>query len=306
MKIISGTTEFQLNNDTAVVIGKFDGIHKGHQKLIGEILRQKEKGLLACVFSFDPAPAVYFGKSDGKELLDRDEKRELLEQMGVDVLIEFPMNEMTAAMEPEVFAKEVLAGRLRAKFVAAGTDLSFGAGGKGNRILLERMGELYGFGVVTIQKVMDGSKEVSSTYIRELLENGDLAKVRELSGRPYEIRGIVSHGKKLGRTIGMPTANLIPSPHKLLPPPGVYYSTVQYDGKEYRAISNIGYKPTVSDQKLLGIESYLFDFSGQIYGEPIRVILHEFRRPEQRFESLEELKNQLKEDLLAGKDYISS
>ena len=132
LEIIANTTDFEINRETAVAIGKFDGVHLGHRRLLQEVLEQKKKGLAACVFTFDPTPAVLFGLSDGKELTTREEKRRLFEHMGVDILIEFPLNMETAAISPESFVEDILAGQMNTRFVAAGADLSFGSRGAGN------------------------------------------------------------------------------------------------------------------------------------------------------------------------------
>ena len=139
MEIIAGTTDFYLEKDTAVAIGKFDGVHLGHRRLLEEILNKKKNGLAACVFTFDPTPAVLFGLSDGKELTTREEKRRLFEHLGIDILIEFPLTKETAATEPERFVTEILAKQMNTRFVAAGEDLSFGKNGAGNAELLEKM-----------------------------------------------------------------------------------------------------------------------------------------------------------------------
>lgn len=303
MEIISNTSDFYLKKETAVALGKFDGVHIGHRRLLSEILEQKKHGLLACVFTFEPAPAVLFGKSDGKELTTREEKRLLFERMGVDILIEFPLTKESAAMEPEVFARQVLKEQMNVQFIAAGTDLSFGAGGRGNAALLNALAEELDFKVKVIEKVCIEDREVSSTYIRTLLERGDLRQVERFLGMPYMIVGNVMHGNRIGRTLGFPTVNQIPEENKLLPPFGVYYSRVLWRGKEYRAISNVGCKPTVTDEHVCGVESYLYDFDEEIYGENIEVYLYEFKRPERQFKGLEELHRQLLEDIEAGEHY---
>ncbi len=300
MKIITGTKEFILGRETAVAIGKFDGVHIGHRRLLQEILAQRERGLEACVFTFDPPPAVLFGCSDGKELTTTEEKRSLFEHMGVDVLIEFPLTYETAATPPEDFARNILSGQMKAKFIAAGTDLSFGAKGAGNAQLLQAMAPELGFEVKTIEKVCINGREVNSSYIREQLKFGEMEVVQEFLGMPYAVSGTVMHGNRIGRTIGFPTVNLLPGENKLLPPNGVYYSEVLFAGNTYRAISNIGYKPTVTEEKVLGVESYLYDFQEEIYDESIEVRLYAFKRPEQRFENLEELKRQLAKDIAEG------
>ncbi len=302
MQIIKDTVHFSLDGESAVAIGKFDGIHIGHKKLLQEILAQKQRGLKACVFTFDPPPAVLFGYSDGKELTTREEKRMLFEQMGVDILIEYPLTRESAAIEPEEFVKDVLVGQMNTRFIAAGTDLSFGNKGRGNAELLYRMAPELQMEVQTIDKVCVEDVEVSSTRVRKLVEDGKMQEVKTLLGEPYTIAGQVLHGNKIGRTIGFPTVNLLPEKEKLLPPNGVYHSKVLVRGQWYQAITNIGCKPTVSEEPIIGVESYLYDFSQEIYDEKIIVALYEFARPERRFDSLEQLKQQLKIDIEHGKN----
>lgn len=306
MEIITNTADFYLKKETAVAIGKFDGVHIGHRRLLEEILEKKKEGLCACVFTFDPAPAVLFGLSDGKELTTKEEKHALFKRMGVDILIEFPMNSETAATLPEVFAREILAERMQARFLAAGSDLSFGARGAGNASLLKKLGSGLGFQVSIIDKVCFEGKEISSTYVRSCVEDGDMERAEKLLGMPYPVIGTVVKGNQLGRTLGFPTLNLLPESSKLLPPNGVYYSQVLCGGRIYRAISNVGYKPTVTKVKVMGIESYLYDFQEDAYGREIEVYLLKFRRPERRFEDVEALGRQLKEDIAAGASYGNS
>ena len=185
MEIIAGTTDFYLEKDTAVAIGKFDGVHLGHRRLLEEILGRKKYGLAACVFTFDPTPAVLFGLSDGKELTTREEKRRLFERLGIDTLIEFPLTKETAATEPERLATEILAKQMNTRFVAAGEDLSFGKNGAGNAELLERMAPHLGFCVQTIEKIEVNGIEVSSTYIRKLVEEGRMGGRRDAGNALY-------------------------------------------------------------------------------------------------------------------------
>lgn len=301
LKIIANTTDFYLERETAVAIGKFDGVHIGHRRLLEEILEQKANGLAACVFTFDPTPAVLFGYSDGKELTTREEKRSLFQKMGVDVLIEFPLTYETAAIMPEQFVTDILMQRMKVKFVAAGTDLSFGNKGAGKAALLEELGRTNGFEVRTIEKISLGGMEVSSTYVRELVEAGRMQEVSEFLGMPYFIKGKVVHGNRIGRNLGFPTVNLLPARDKLLPPNGVYYSDVQVRDKNYAAITNIGCKPTVTEERVVGVESYIYDFAEDIYGEEIEVYIKDFKRPEMQFADLEELQERLRLDVEEGR-----
>jgi len=301
MQLITQTTEFLLMEPSVVAIGKFDGIHRGHKELLNEVIKYKEKGLKAVVFTFDPPPSVLFGDGSRKEITLRDEKRKIFEEMGIDVLIEFPLNRQTAATEPEDFVRNLLVKQMNAKQIVAGTDVSFGNKGKGDGALLMRLSEELGYGVSLIDKIGFEGREISSTYVREEVALGNMETVERLLGAPYFVSGIVSHGKKLGRTIGMPTANLELSPDKLLPPNGVYYSRVDIEGKTYNGITNIGTKPTVSDEVKMGAETFIYDFEGVLYDKEIKVELLSFKRPEMKFHSVKELKAQMEKDIEEGR-----
>ncbi len=297
MEIISNTTEFYINEPTAVAIGKFDGVHVGHRGLLEEILQKKEEGLLACVFTFDPSPAVFFGKSDKREITDRYEKRRIFEKMGVDVLIEFPLNYETAEISPDNFAIDVLSVKLNAAFVAAGTDLSFGYRGAGNAKLLTKIGQREGFSVKTIEKVKVNGVTASSSHIKELIENGYVKEAEAFLGEPYSFTGSVMHGKALGAKLGYPTIN-VPIPEgKIIPKNGVYKSRVKIDTFVYDGLTNIGSKPTVSDENVISSETYIINFDGDIYGNEVEIMLSSFIRPEKKFESVSDLVNQIEADL---------
>lgn len=304
MKIIEGTTDFVLPEKSAVAIGKFDGIHLGHQKLLAKLLAQKEQGLLATVFTFDMQISAFFGGEE-KELTTRDEKREMFADFGIDVLIEFPLNTETAATAPEAFVQTYLAERMRAAYICAGPDLSFGKGGTGDYALLARNADRFGYRAELIEKVRVDGAEVSSTRVREAVRLGKMAEAGRMLGKPYAVSGPVEHGKKLGRTLGMPTANLLPEKDKLLPPNGVYHTRVRIDGKESvcRGISNVGCKPTVSNENRVGVETYLYDFAGNLYGRRITVEFFEFRRPERKFASVEALRAQIAADIAAEREF---
>ena len=304
MQIVSDKTEFKLKGASAVAIGKFDGIHAGHYRLIDEILRQKKNGLKSVIFTFFPSATVYFGGEDAKELTTREEKREIFERMGIDVLVEFPLNPETAATDPVDFVKKILIEMMNMKFLAAGEDVSFGKGGKGNRVLLEEMAEENDFTVKIIEKIFDHGKEISSTYVREEILKGNMELASELLSRNYSMEGIVENGMHLGRKMGFPTVNLYPPKEKLMPPYGVYYSDVFYNGSMYHGITNIGVKPTVQQTKRVNAETYLYDFDRDIYGKKIRLELLKFKRPEQKFQDLAGLQKQLRQDVEDGKHWF--
>lgn len=303
MQIIERETAFQLHKPSAVAIGKFDGIHRGHQSLLRHVLDQKEKGLQAVVFTFDPSPAVFFSGAELPELTTKNEKHKLFSELGIDVLIEFPLNHETAATEPERFIEEILAGQMKTAYIAAGTDLSFGKAGKGDAALLKNLADRFGYRAEIIEKVCLEGVEISSSYVRDVIRQGNMEKAERLIGEPYSVSGIVAHGKKLGRKLGMPTVNLLPEKEKLLPPYGVYFSEVSVGERVYKGITNIGCKPTVNEEKQAGVETYLYDFAQDIYGKEIMVRLFSFHRPEQKFESVEALKKQMAADIARGRYY---
>ena len=302
MQIIKQTTEFNLSGASAVAIGKFDGVHLGHRKLIHKIIEQKRENLLATVFTFDTSAAAFFGGEE-KELTTVAEKRRIFEEMGVDVLIEFPLNRETAATEPVEFVHRYLSAQMHAAYICAGEDLSFGKGGAGNYALLEEYAGRYGYRTELIDKVTMGGEPVSSTRVRETVRIGHMEDAAQMLGMPYSVSGFVEHGARLGRTIGMPTANLLPEKDKLLPPNGVYYSRAVIDGRIYKGISNVGCKPTVNAESVVGVETYLYDFEDNLYGKDITVELLAFRRPEMKFDSVEHLQRQMEADIAAGRDY---
>lgn len=302
MQIIENTTEFQLKNKSAVALGKFDGIHLGHRRLLERVLEQKKRGLSTVVFTFDTSAASFFG-GETKELSTREEKREAFARLGLDVLIEFPLNRETAATEPADFVADYLAGQMRTAYLCAGHDISFGKGGAGDYTLLAGLSEIYGYQVELIEKVRVDGEEVSSTRVRQAVRTGEMEKASAMLGAPYRVSGKVVHGRQLGRKLGMPTANLLPDERKLLPPNGVYYSRAKLGEKTYRGISNVGYKPTVSEERVMGVETYLYDFSGEVYDRDMTVELLAFRRQERAFESVEALRRQIASDVEAGRNF---
>ena len=302
MVIIENTTEFHLEYKSAVALGKFDGIHLGHRRLLDRVLEQKKRGLQTVVFTFDTSAASFFG-GETKELSTREEKRDMFSRLGIDVLIEFPLNRETAATDPADFVTRYLAAQMQTAYLCAGADISFGRGGAGDYALLADYAGNCGYRVELIDKVCVDGEEVSSTRVRQAVRAGEMEKVSFMLGSPYRVSGKVVHGRQLGRKLGMPTANLLPDERKLLPPNGVYYSRAELGEKSYRGISNVGYKPTVSEDKILGVETYLYDFEGEVYDRDMTVELLAFRREERAFGRVEALRRQIEADVEAGRNF---
>ena len=206
-------------------------------------------------------------------------------------------------MEPETYIRKVLVEQLHAKCIVAGEDVSFGKKGMGNYRLLEQKSEEYGYQVIIIDKVQYQGREISSTYVRDAVKQGEMELVTKLLGQPYHVGGPIVHGRHLGTGLGMPTVNILPPPEKLLPPNGVYYSYVMMNGRIYLGITNIGTKPTVSGEAVMGVETFIYDFDQDVYGQDIQVYLLHYKRPEMRFHGIEALKKQMATDIAAGREY---
>lgn len=306
MKVITGTRDFEIGEPTVVTIGKFDGRHKGHQKLLREMLRQKEmKGLRTAVFTFDMAPMGVVSGRRQTAITTNRERRNNMAKMGIDYLVEYPFDQETAHMMPEDFVAEVLVRRMKAQAVAVGPDCSFGYRGAGDAGLLCALAPKYGFEAVIVEKEKDLQRDISSTYIREELDRGNIEKANALLGEPYAIHGTVVHGNHIGGTfLGFPTANIVPPPEKHLPPFGVYVSRVLAGGSYYGGVTNIGRKPTIQGDSPVGVETFIMGLEADLYGKDIEVQLLHFERPEQKFGSLEELKSQIEKDKQYAAEYL--
>lgn len=304
MRYIRKTLDFEAEKPSVITLGKFDGVHRGHMKLINRILELgKKDDLETVIFTFDVSPQVRLGQRKTQMLLTNEERRKRLHDLGVHTLIECPFIPEVMCMEAEDFINEILVKKLHARAVIVGPDFHFGHERKGTPELLEYLGRNQGFAVEVLNKVMDGSREISSTYIREELQRGHIEKANELLGYPYAVTGEVVRGHQLGRTIGVPTINQIPGEDKILPPRGVYASRTSVAGREFFGITNIGVKPTVLE-KFVGVETYLFGCDLDLYGEKARVELYHYQRPEQKFDSVEALKRQLQKDEEHGKKFF--
>lgn len=291
MQYITGK-EFKLNN-TCVTLGKFDGIHLGHQKLLRELQKDIKPEQRCVMFSFELPECA-------KVLFTEEERRSILASEGIDVLIAYPFNEETKAITADAFLRDILMKKLGMKKIVVGTDNRFGFQRAGSPEMLAANAKMYGYQVIVCEKaVMDG-EEISSTRIKRVLQEAKIPEVNAMLGREYFIQGSVERGKQLGRTIGFPTINVIPPKNKLLPPCGVYVSKTELDGKEYFGITNIGVRPTVGKQEANWVETHLLDFDSECYGALAKTKLYWFIRPETVFSGLDELKNQITKDCKAA------
>lgn len=306
MEYIRKTLDFKIEEPTAVTLGKFDGLHRGHELLMNTVLEYSKKYQVSSVaFTFDMPPRNRVEEIIANVLTTNDEKQYIFEKQGIDYLIECPFTTEVMSMEPKDFI-EWISKSLNMKYVVVGDDFRFGHKRAGDYHTLQEYEEAYGYKTIVLDKLKDSNRDISSTYVREKIADGNIRKANELLGYNYFIKSEILHGKKLGRRIGMPTINMILPKNKLLPPNGVYVTEVLVDGKTYMGVTNVGYKPTVSEERVIGVETYIDDFNQDLYGEKIVVSFLEFIRPEMKFASIEELKAQMESDIQVARKYYKN
>ncbi|WP_218997800.1 bifunctional riboflavin kinase/FAD synthetase [Shewanella algae] len=290
-----------------LTIGNFDGVHRGHAEVIANLVKKaRHFGLPATLMTFEPQPQELFRGQDAPARLSllRD-KVKLLAELGIDRLVCVNFNQKFAQVPAKEFVEELLVRKLGVKYLVVGDDFCFGRARQGNFELLRSAGEQHGFAVVSTQSFLVGDHRVSSTMVRDALAKGNLEQARRLLGHPYTLSGKVAHGKKLGRTLGFPTAN-IAMKRKVVPVRGVFAVRFWWDGSEqYDGVANVGFRPTVQGQNCQ-LEVHLFDFEGDLYGRKVEVELVAKIRDEKPFESLEALKKQIMNDADEARALLSN
>ena len=289
MQCISIDDGIKLKN-TIVTVGKFDGIHRGHEKLL-EVLSKNANGRQKVVLTFAAAPCAYLSDSTNKTIVTEQEKRILCQQQGIDIYMQMPLNKDFLGLSPEQFIKNILQDKIGATTIVCGPDFRFGRNASGDIALLKK------YQLIVIEKEQYQRKDISSTDIRKKIEEGKMLEVNEMLDHPYSIIGKVEQGKHLGRTIGLPTANIVPDETKLLPPKGVYRTIVVVNGMCFHAISNVGINPTVEHGTRTKVETHILDYKEYIYNEIVKIQFYEFIRPERTFNSVEELQLQIQRDI---------
>ena len=302
--VVINNTNIEQNDLTAVTLGTFDGMHLGHKKLIETTKQYAEKNSLRTVmFSFYPHPVSVIKKDKSfYTILSREEKIKTAEEMGIDIYIEYPFSTEFASLEPYDFLK-TLCNKLKCKVLIVGNDYCFGKGRKGDFEFLKAHSKEFGFEAIQIDAVEMSGERVSSTNIRKCIMNKDFETAAILLGKKYFVTGTVCYGNQLGRTMGFPTANIIPDKNKLLPPDGVYITTAEINGNVYKSLTNIGKNPTVNGTTKT-VETFMFDFDKDIYNSEIKVNFHKFLRNEIKFENIDKLKKQLESDKLSAEKYF--
>lgn len=300
MIIIKSINEIDNISKSVVTIGNFDGVHKGHQVLIKKTVKfANENNLKSIVFTFENHPINYFKNKKIKNIITNSEKISKIKKLGVDILIMIPFDSYMTKISPLEFIKEILIDKLDAKKIIVGHDFTFARRKEGNIKILKEMSFKYRFDLEIVNSIDINDIRVSSTHIRQLVDNGDVDKVNKYLGYNFLIKGKIIKGKQLGRTIGFPTANIKINDNLLIPKKGVYVTSVYIDDNIYYGATNIGYNPTVKGESL-SIETNILEFSEDIYGKIIKLEFLERIRDEKKFNSIDELKLQLKKDT----DYI--
>jgi riboflavin kinase / FMN adenylyltransferase len=286
---------------SAVTVGSYDGLHVGHRKIIVAMIdRAREENLRSVLVTFEPHPRLVLDTSSScpvRLLTTFNEKTEVLERMGIDLLFVVRFDSRFAERSSESFIRDVLVGMLGARHVIVGYDHGFGHDRRGSGATLRTLGEECGFAVDVVGEVFVGEEPVSSTRIRKLLLEGRVREANACLGEPYHLSGTVVDGARRGRELGFPTVNLRPADTcKLLPAKGVYIARTSIDGREWPVMMNIGTRPTVSEDGAVTVEAHLIGFSGDLYGREMCFRLLDYVREERRFASLGELQAQLRAD----------
>ncbi|MCM0648105.1 riboflavin biosynthesis protein RibF [Clostridium swellfunianum] len=292
MRYISGN-DFIMKN-TCVAFGSFDGVHTGHHAVINRLIDASKERLTSVVLSFEYDESLL---KDRKVLSTEEEKQYLLSKNGPEVMISYKISEENKDISIEQFIKDILLDKLGAQVIVAGENDS-------NICVLRECAQRYEYKLVECGTVLTDDEPVTSRRIIKELEEGNLQKANELLGHPYLLMGKVMHGKALGRTVGMPTANLGYGEHKQLPTYGVYGTLSEIEGEKVKGLTNIGKRPSVDNYNYVTIEAFLLDFSGDLYDKTITLETHVFIRGVKKFNNLDEVKAQVNNDIESIRAYL--
>lgn len=290
-----------------ITIGNFDGLHRGHQELLAQVIDDAERrSVPSIVVTFDPHPASIVQPDRAPaRILTLAQKRELIERAGIDVLLVVPFTHVTSRISAETFVREFVASKLNAVSVHVGEDFVFGAGRRGNAEMLRSIGEELGFETRLAPVVEIEGRKISSTWLREVIRSGEIELCRRMLGRDLFIDGRVVTGRRLGRKMGVPTVNL-DSENELYPESGVFVTSSRFDtfGRTFQGITNIGVRPTLYENFARTIETHILDFHANVYGDQVRLFFHDRVRDEKQFASALELTTQIRRDIDAARSWF--
>lgn len=302
MKVFTSLEELPVFKNLVLTQGTFDGVHQGHLKVLRSVVEQaRGRGNTSMLLTFYPHPRLVVNPDDNslRMLSSIKEKEELIAQTGIDYLMVLPFTSEVSKYSPEQFVKEILVDKLDISSIIVGYDHRFGYQREGDLDILTQLGKKYDFEVSEIKANEVDNMAISSTRIRKSLLEGRLEEANELLGRYYSFSGVVVHGQKNGRKMGFPTVNIQPDdPYKLIPAPGVYAAIASFQGKRHKCAMNIGFNPTFGNFGMT-IEGYLLNFEGDLYGANLKFEMVSRIRSEIKFNSIEELKHKISEDVEA-------
>jgi riboflavin kinase/FMN adenylyltransferase len=300
--------EMDLPRGGIATIGNFDGVHLGHRRILEAVVaRARETGRPSIAITFEPHPlSVLRPDRAPRRLQTLHQKEEAIEALGVENLLVIPFTRDFSLIEPEEFVRSVLEERLAVSELFLGSHFAFGRGKRGDLALLTRLGPECGFVASGVEEVFFEGEPVSSTRIRTAIARGDVRRANAMLGREYELDGLVAKGDKVGRKIGYPTINLEPE-NELHPADGVYVTQIHIRsfGRRFDCVTNIGRRPTVYEDYATTIETYVFDFSADVYGEKVRLFFFDRLREERKFPSVTDLSEQIGRDIQATRDYFA-
>jgi len=300
--------ETDLPRGGIATIGNFDGVHLGHRRILEAVVaRARETGRPSIAITFEPHPlSVLRPDRAPRRLQTLHQKEEAIEALGVENLLVIPFTRDFSLIEPEEFVRSVLQERLAVSELFLGSHFAFGRGKRGDLVLLTRMGPECGFVASGVEEVFFEGEPVSSTRIRTAITRGDVRRAKAMLGRDYELDGLVAKGDKVGRKIGYPTINLEPE-NELHPADGVYVTQIHIRsfGRRFDCVTNIGRRPTVYEDYTTTIETYVLDFSANVYGEKVRLFFFDRLREERKFPSVTDLSEQIGRDIQATRDYFA-
>jgi len=305
MRVEEELAQFTPERDMLLAIGVFDGVHLGHQYLLTELVNQaRREGLLSGVVTFRQHPREVLSPGAGLPYLTTlDEKADLLSEEGVEAVVGLSFTPELARLTAREFVS-LLADHLRMRGLVIGPDFALGQGREGNAETLRRLGNELGFQVTVVSPRTVGDEVISSTTIRSALAAGNMERVARLLGRPFGLRGTVAIGAGRGTGLGFPTANLATDQRQALPPDGVYVTWAYVDGKAHQSMTNIGTSPTFGENERT-VEAFLLDYQGDLYGQDLKLDIVARLRDEKRFDSVDDLKRQMAEDVEQGKVILS-
>lgn len=306
-KSVAEFTDIDLNKGVGIGLGNFDGVHRGHSKIIETVVSEcKKRDLCSVVYTFSNHPnKVLFKKRKTPVIMTVSQKSEIFAEKGIDISYFELFDEEYAELSAEEFVEKYLVEKFNAKLIVVGHNYSFGKLGMGTPALLCEYGEKYGFEVIVVPPVIEEDNVISSTLLRSFIRDGRMKKYRKFTGRYYSIPGEVAIGRGVGHEIGFPTANILPQDGFALPLSGVYASKTLIDGKMYNSITNIGNNPTFEDIKDVTVETHIFDYNCGLYGKNIEVFFVDMIRGECRFKNAEELTQQISCDIKSAKRILS-